>query len=136
MVRNGKGGETVGYSTEAQIEGNANANGKAPHITGRKQTPVEADVAAARRPSPRPHDFTTPTEYAVVRSSRGPATRRRPPSSTTLRRREHVLGPADGRARVPRDRHALGFDGVLDVALEGPAAALRETSDDVHIIIL
>ena len=35
-LSNGKGGETVGYSTEAQIQGNANANGKAPHITGRK----------------------------------------------------------------------------------------------------
>ena len=30
----GKGGETVGYSTEAQIQGNANANGAAPDTTG------------------------------------------------------------------------------------------------------
>ena len=35
-LSHGKGGETVGFSTEAQIQGNANGNGKAPHITGRK----------------------------------------------------------------------------------------------------
>ena len=35
-LSHGKGGETVGFSTEAQIQGNANANGAAPDIGGRK----------------------------------------------------------------------------------------------------